>query len=99
MENALRFTPEDGRITLSADNIDGNIFEIRVQDTGPGVEPDKLDLIFDRFYWGDKSRQREEGSSGLGLAIAKSIVEGHGGTIRAESASGQGMRFLIHLRT
>lgn len=99
MENALRFTPEDGRITLSAENIDGKIFEIRVQDTGPGVEPDKLDLIFDRFYWGDKSRQREEGSSGLGLAIAKSIVEGHGGTIRAESASGQGMRFLIHLRT
>jgi signal transduction histidine kinase len=99
MENALRFTPEGGRITLSAENIAGNIFEIRVQDSGPGVEPDKLDLIFDRFYREDKSRQREEGSSGLGLAIAKSIVEGHGGTIRAESAPGQGMKFIIHLQT
>jgi signal transduction histidine kinase len=99
MENALRFTPEGGRITLSAENISGNRLEIRVKDTGPGVEPEKLEFLFDRFYRGDESRQREEGSSGLGLAIAKSIVEGHGGTIRAESAPGQGMTFVVRLQT
>jgi signal transduction histidine kinase len=99
MENALRFTPEGGRITLSAENISGNRLEIRVKDTGPGVEPEKLEFLFDRFYKGDESRQREEGSSGLGLAIAKSIVEGHGGTIRAVSAPGQGMTFVIRLQT
>jgi signal transduction histidine kinase len=99
IENALRFTQDGGRIALSAKNISGDILEIKVQDTGPGVEPEKLEMIFDRFYKGESSRQHEEGSSGLGLAIAKSIVEGHGGTIRAESAPGQGLTFIIRLQT
>lgn len=97
MENALRFTPRGGQITLSAKRSLDNSLEIRVQDTGPGVDPEKLEFLFDRFYKGDQSRQREEGSSGLGLAIAKSIVEAHGGTIRAESAPGKGMTFIIQL--
>ena len=97
MENALRYTPEGGQIILSAENSSDDVVEMRIKDTGPGVEPEELEHLFDRFYKGDKSRSREEGSSGLGLAIAKSIVEGHGGTIRAESKPGHGMTFIIRL--
>ena len=97
MENALRYTPEGGQIILSAENSSDDVVEMRIKDTGQGVELEELEHIFDRFYKGDKSRSREEGSSGLGLAIAKSIVEGHGGTIHAESEPGQGMTFIIRL--
>jgi signal transduction histidine kinase len=99
IENALRYSPEEGRITLSAQAASDGGLEIRVQDTGPGVDPKKLDLLFDRFYKGDESRHREEGSSGLGLAIAKSIVEGHGGSIRAENVPGEGLLFIIRLQS
>lgn len=97
MENALRYTPEGGQIILSAENSSDDVVEMRITDTGPGVEPEQFEHLFDRFYKGDKSRSREQGSSGLGLAIAKSIVEGHGGSIRAESRPGQGMTFVIRL--
>jgi len=97
MENALRYTPEGGQIILSAENLTGEVVEMRIKDTGQGVEPEELEHLFDRFYKGDKSRSREEGSSGLGLAIAKSIVEGHGGTIHAKSKPGHGMTFIIRL--
>jgi signal transduction histidine kinase len=96
LSNALRYTPQGGEITLSAMNNVGNV-EIRVKDSGPGIEPHELPNIFDRFYRTDKSRQRESGGSGLGLAIAKSIVEGHGGRIWAESEGGQGTTIVITL--
>jgi signal transduction histidine kinase len=99
IENALRYSPEEGRITLSAQASSDGGLEICVQDTGPGVDPEKLDLLFDRFYKGDESRQRDEGNSGLGLAIAKSIVEGHGGSIQAENIPGEGLLFIIQLQT
>ncbi len=96
LDNALRYTPKGGHITLSAQQVEGAI-EIRVADSGPGLEPEELAHIFDRFYRANDSRQREEGGSGLGLAISKSILEAHGGRIRAESVKGQGLTVIISL--
>jgi two-component system OmpR family sensor kinase/two-component system sensor histidine kinase BaeS len=97
LSNALFHTPNGGLITLSAMQTQQGI-EIHVQDNGPGVAPEELSRIFDRFYRGDKSRQRNEGTSGLGLAIAKSIVEEHGGRIWVESKLGEGATFVIALQ-
>ena len=97
VSNALRHT-EQGEIVLAARPVSGWV-EIEVRDTGRGIEAEDLPFVFDRFYRGDKSRQRTEadGASGLGLAIAKAIVEAHGGTIRAASSPGSGATFLIRL--
>jgi signal transduction histidine kinase len=89
VDNALRHTPEQGRIILSGTKVSEGV-ELRVQDTGPGIENEELTRIFDRFYRTGKSRSRDKGGSGLGLAIAKSIVENHGGRIWAESEVGKG---------
>ncbi len=70
---------------------------LSVADQGPGVAPEELARIFERFYRADKSRQRHDGGSGLGLAIARSIVQGHQGEIWAESEPGQGTTFFIAL--
>lgn len=94
--NGLRYTPENGRIHLTAQQ-NHTAVQLKVQDSGPGLDDDELAHVFDRFYRGDKSRQRHEGGSGLGLAIAKSIVESHNGRIWAESAPGQGAAFIIEL--
>lgn len=96
ISNALYHTPTDGHITLSALRVSDEV-EIRVQDSGPGIEPEELHRVFNRFYRTDKSRQRDSGGSGLGLAIAKSIVENHGGRIWAESAPGEGTIIAIAL--
>jgi signal transduction histidine kinase len=98
LENALRYTPIGGKITLRTEKTENGV-ELHVQDNGPGIEAEELSQIFNRFYRADKSRQRDEGGSGLGLAIAKSIVERHGGHIRAESMPGEGMNFIIELPT
>lgn len=95
VSNALRYTPPGGRITLSAAQQNGRIW-LRVRDTGTGIPPEDLPHVFSRFYRSDKSRT-SNGESGLGLAIARSIVEAHGGTITAESAPGQGATFTISL--
>ena len=95
MSNALRYTPEGGTITLSAEASVESVL-LRVSDTGPGIEPEYLPHIFQRFYRADESRTTN-GESGLGLAIAKSLVEAHGGTIQVESIMGQGATFTITL--
>jgi signal transduction histidine kinase len=68
-----------------------------VKDTGTGIPTEDLPYIFDRFWRGDKSRARTEGSSGLGLAITKQLILAHGGTITAESEMGKGTKFTIEL--
>ena len=94
--NALRYTPTGGRINLSAQRTAEGV-EIEVDDTGEGIRPEDLPYVFDRFYRGEKSRSRATGGAGLGLAIARGIVEAHGGHIHAESEIGHGARFVVVL--
>jgi signal transduction histidine kinase len=96
LDNALRHTPESGRITLSARKVQAGV-ELSVQDSGPGIEGEDVNRIFQRFYRTDASRHRDEGGSGLGLAIAKSIVLAHNGQIWAESAPGKGLTVTVKL--
>lgn len=96
VSNALRYTPAGGTITLSADPMPKGV-QLRVQDTGQGIMPDVLPRIFDRFYRADRARAQSQGETGLGLAIAKAIVEAHGGTINATSEPGAGATFTITL--
>jgi signal transduction histidine kinase len=98
LDNALRYTPEEGRVVISTKLIENNI-EIAIQDSGEGVTPEEAVHLFDRFYRADSSRTRdsEAGGSGLGLAIAKSIIEMHKGRIWAESGKSKGMKITIEL--
>ena len=81
---------------VAARPLDGRL-EITVSDTGPGIPPDQLELVFERFHRLDGGRSRDTGGSGLGLAIARAIVEAHGGSIRAESRPGEGATFRLEL--
>jgi signal transduction histidine kinase len=94
--NALRYSQVGGLVTLRAAR-DLNKIQLSVQDTGTGIAPEHLPNIFERFYRADASRSTEDGASGLGLAIAKSIVEAHGGTIAADSIVGSGTTLTITL--
>jgi signal transduction histidine kinase len=85
--NALRHTPDGGHITLSAAPVEGGV-RMRVHDSGSGIAPEHLPLIFDRFYKVDAARKAAGGGSGLGLSIVKAIVERHGGTIVAFNDQG-----------
>ena len=93
--NALRYTPEGGTIRLDAGASAGSVV-LAVSDTGQGIPPEALPHIFDRFYKADSARSAS-GQSGLGLAIARSIVEAHGGRIGAESQPGKGTRIHVDL--
>lgn len=96
--NALRHTPAGGSIHFSAEQVPGvQQVAMRVRDTGTGISPEDLPHVFDRFYRGDKARQSDEGETGLGLAIARSIIESHGGSIGVESTLGQGTTFTLTL--
>lgn len=95
--NALQFTPNGGRVVVSGVQQEKEII-VSVSDTGIGISPEHLGEIFTRFYRVDKSRSRAGGGSGIGLTIAKFLVEAHGGKIWVESAgSNQGSRFVFSL--
>jgi signal transduction histidine kinase len=94
LENAVAHTDPGGRITVTAKQ-QGNQIHISVADTGEGIPAKELPLIFERFYRVDKSRTRATGGSGLGLTIAKRLVEAHGGTIEVKSEPGQGSTFTF----
>ncbi len=85
MNNAIRYTPESGKVTISTTITDIKSCRVSVTDTGPGIDPVDLPFVFDRFYRADKSRSRASGGSGLGLAIVKELVEAHGGQVMVES--------------
>jgi two-component system sensor histidine kinase BaeS len=96
LSNALKFTPAGGQVEVQvASGPEGA--EIRVADTGIGIRPEDLPRVFERFYRADSSRSRTTGGAGIGLSIAKAIVEAHGGTIAAESRPGWGAEFRIRL--
>jgi signal transduction histidine kinase len=97
LENALRHTPAGGTASISARNGAGTV-EFAVSDSGEGIAPEHLARVFERFYRADRARDRAHGGSGIGLAIAKAIVEGHGGRVSAESAGpGGGATFRVTL--
>ena len=96
IRNAIRFTPEGGIILVGAQAEDGRI-AFTVRDTGIGIAPEDLPRVFDRFYRSDSSRNRQSGGAGLGLAIAKELIEQMGGTIDVESELEEGTVFTIRL--
>lgn len=96
VDNAMRFTPDGGAVTVSADRHNGSV-QIHVADTGTGIAPEHLPRLFERFYRVDPSRSREDGGTGIGLAIARSVVEAHGGHIEARSEVGHGSVFTFDL--
>ena len=100
LDNAIRFTPEGGRVAVSVVfDEDRHEAVVTVADTGCGIEADHLDRVFDRFYKTDVSRTRSEAArgGGLGLAICRSIVDRHGGTIAVTSTTGRGTTFTVRL--
>jgi signal transduction histidine kinase len=98
LANALRHTPAQGTITVRAGS-DSFTVALSVQDTGEGIPPEHLPYVFDRFYRTDPARTRDRGGAGLGLAIARAIVEAHGGqiSVASEGALGRGSIFTIQL--
>ena len=93
IDNALKFTPSGGRISVEGRRT-ANLVEIRVRDSGPGLKPEEIAVIFERYRQVEKRGRK---ALGLGLYISRSIVESHGGRIRAESVPGEGTTFLFTL--
>ena len=96
VDNAVRHTPAGGRVEIAVYR-EGPAVRVEVMDTGEGIAPADLPRVFERFYRGEKSRSREHGGAGLGLAICKGIVEAHGGRIWAEAVNPQGTRISFTL--
>ena len=103
LSNAIRYTPEDGRVTISLKTVDSDTFAdkyslvISFADTGEGIPAEHLSHIFERFYRVETSRSRNEGGVGLGLAIVKQMVQAHGGQVWVESLAGKGSTFYFSL--
>ena len=96
VENAVKYTPPGGKVEIGLAGADG-FAEITVADTGIGIDPAETERIFEPFHRLDAARAHDTGGAGLGLAIARSIVVAHGGTIAVESAPGAGSRFTVRL--
>lgn len=98
ISNAKRYTKENGLITIKADKV-GGYLRIAITDNGEGISGQDLPLVFDQFYRAEKSRSRNYGGAGLGLAICQMIIEKHGGRIGVESIQNTMTRFSFHLPT
>jgi two-component system phosphate regulon sensor histidine kinase PhoR len=97
VDNAIKYGRADGTVTIGGQKADADKIEIYVQDDGPGIPPESLDRIFERFYRVDKARSREQGGTGLGLSIVKHIVQSHGGKVWVKSELGKGATFFFTL--
>ena len=97
VDNAIKYGRADGTVILGGRKGDANKLEIFVQDDGPGIPPEALDRVFERFYRVDKARSREQGGTGLGLSIVKHIVQSHGGKVWVKSEPGKGATFFFTL--
>jgi len=96
LDNAIKFTGEGGRIGVTFARANG-LVRVAVTDTGTGIRPDALPHVFERFYRADRARSRKTSGAGLGLALAKWIVDRHHGTIAVESRPGEGSTFTVSL--
>jgi two-component system phosphate regulon sensor histidine kinase PhoR len=96
LNNAVRYTPGGGRISAGLRCVEGSDAEIWVSDTGPGIAPEHMPRLTERFYRVDRSRSRDTGGTGLGLAIVKHVAQRHGGHIRIDSRLGEGSVFTLH---
>src|SRR5262249_48244131 len=95
--NAVKFTPPGGRVRVALERVNSHA-EIVIEDSGVGIAPSFLPHVFERFRQADSSTTRRHGGLGLGLSIVKSLVELHGGSVRADSpGEGQGSRFTVAL--
>ena len=93
----MRYSPEGGVVEVAVTRKDGGPARIIFEDHGIGIPAEDLPHVFERFYRGDPSRTRATGGFGLGLAIAKALIEAYGGTITAANAPGQGTRMTVEL--
>ena len=98
VDNAIKYTPDGGRVVLSYDGRKGNSVFFSVKDNGIGIAKENVEKLFERFFRVDKARSRSMGGNGLGLAIAKSLVEAHHGKIDVESELGKGTTFKVMLK-
>jgi signal transduction histidine kinase len=96
LDNAIRHTPAGGAVTVDL-SVRGAEVRLAVRDAGPGIPPDEIERVFERFYRLDASRSRATGGTGLGLAVVKSLVEAHGGRVEVASALGEGSTFVVVL--
>jgi heavy metal sensor kinase len=96
LENAIRYTPEGGRVQLSVED-SARELRIQVADTGIGIPPETATHVFERFYRGDQARSRQNGGFGLGLSIVKWIAESHNGSVELSSEPGLGSTFTVLL--
>ncbi len=97
LENAVRYSPVGGSVDVAVSRESNGDSQVIVEDHGTGIDPAQLPRIFERFYRGDRSRNRATGGFGLGLAIVKALVEAYGGMIMADSAPGNGTRMTVKL--
>ena len=95
-QNAIKFTPNGGTLTVESDILEVHSIRIWVHDTGPGLSSEQIPRVFDKFYTGTGLPGQDRGI-GLGLAITKSLVELHAGTVSVTSSPGQGSTFCITL--
>ncbi len=94
--NAVRHSPRGGRVLVRAAAVNG-LARLEVSDDGPGIPPEEAERVFERFYRSDQARSSKDGGSGLGLSIARWIVDLHGGRIRAEQVEPHGCRMVVEL--
>jgi two-component system phosphate regulon sensor histidine kinase PhoR len=95
ISNAVRYTPASGLIEVTWRTLTDGQAELSVKDAGPGIAPEHLPRLTERFYRVDRSRSRDTGGTGLGLAIVKHVAQRHGAELRIDSVPGQGSRFAV----